>query len=70
MNASDETESPKKLRVTLVRGYFPEDPDFPRHPMTGSVAKASAGETIELPVAEAKRLLKERIAELPDDFAP
>jgi len=69
MKFETETET-KKFRVTLLRGYFPEDPDFPKHPLTGSVAKACAGETIELPIAEAKRLLKERIAELPDDFAP
>lgn len=65
-----ETESNKKFRVTLLRGYFPADPDFPKHPLTGSVSKANAGETIELPVEEAKRLIKERIAELPDDFEP
>ena len=70
MSKQIETEPSKKLRVTLVRGYFPQDPDFPKHPLTGSVAKAIAGTTIELPVEEAKRLLKEKIAELPDDFEP
>lgn len=66
-----ETETPvKKFRVKLLHGYFPADPDFPKHPLTGSVAKASAGEIVELPVEEAKRLIKERIAELPDDFEP
>jgi hypothetical protein len=70
MSKETQTEPNKKFRVTLLRGYFPQDPDFPKHPLTGSVTKATAGETIELPVEEAKRLLKERIAELPDDFEP
>jgi hypothetical protein len=67
---TDEAKSTKKFRIKMIRGYFPEDPDYPKHPLTGSVAKAYAGEVIELPVAEAKRLIKERIAELPDDFEP
>jgi hypothetical protein len=54
----------------MIRGYFPADPDFPRHPLTGSVDKARAGDIVELPVEEAKRLIKEKIAELPDDFEP
>jgi hypothetical protein len=69
MKSETET-SPKKFRIKMIRGYFPADPDFPRHPLTGSVDKARAGDIVELPVEEAKRLIKEKIAELPDDFEP
>jgi hypothetical protein len=66
----DEAKPKKKFRIKMIRGYFPEDPDYPKHPLTGSVMKAYAGEVIELPVEEAKRLIKERTAELPEDFEP
>jgi hypothetical protein len=53
-----------------VRGYFPVDPDWPKNALTGDIQKALAETVVELPLEEAKRLLKERIAELPDDFDP
>ena len=66
-----ETENPtKKFRIKMIRGYFPADPDHPKHPLTGGIQKVVAGETVELPIEEAKRLLKEKLAELPDDFEP
>jgi hypothetical protein len=66
-----ETEIPtKKFRIKMVRGYFPADPEHPKHPLTGGIQKVCAGETVELELGEAKRLLKEKIAELPDDFEP
>jgi hypothetical protein len=67
----DEPETPtKRFRVKMLRGYFPEDPEHPKHPLTGGIEKVVAGTTVALPIDEAKRLLKAKIAELPDDYEP
>ena len=34
----------KRFRVKLLHGYFPEDPEHPKHPLTGGIEKVMAGE--------------------------
>lgn len=48
----------KKIAMKMVYGYFPRDPDHPRHPRTGDAMKVLPGEIINLPTDEAKELLK------------
>jgi len=55
------------------KGYFPSWPKWPRHPLDKSTpVKLWPGQTAELPIAEAKELIKKGIAEradsLPDEF--
>jgi hypothetical protein len=67
---SDTPETTKRFRVKLINGYFPEDPEHPKNPLSGDIKKIKAGEVWAAPIEEGKRLLKEKIAELPDDWEP
>lgn len=61
-------QKPKKFPVRVLRGYFPVDPDHEKHPLTGDPLKVERGETIFLPVDEAKSLIKRGLAERADDL--
>lgn len=58
----------KKMPVLLKRGYFPKDPDHPKHPRTGDSVKVERGETVMLPLDEAKELIVAGFAERADDL--
>jgi hypothetical protein len=64
----EETPKVKRFPVLLKHGYFPCDPDWPKHPMTGAPEKALAGTKIELPIEEARNIIKAGIAERADDI--
>jgi hypothetical protein len=58
----------KYFPVLLKRGYFPCDPNWPKDVMTGAPQKAKAGEKIELPIDEARTIIKAGIAERADEI--
>lgn len=61
-------EKPKKFPVKLLRGYFPADPDRPKHPNTGGPVKVERGEIVDLPLDEAKGLIASGLAERADSL--
>lgn len=63
-----EEEKVKRFPVLLKRGYFPADPDWPKNPATGHPEKALSGTTVELPIEEARKLIKDGIAERADEL--
>lgn len=52
--------------VRMLYGYFPHDPQNHPH-LDQTNPKVKAGEEIELPYAEAKKLLREKRAERVED---
>jgi hypothetical protein len=64
----EEKKEVKRFPVLLKRGYFPIDPDWPKDPATGGIQKALVGEKIELPIEEARKLIKDGIAERADEI--
>lgn len=60
------TEKPKKFPVKMLRGYFPLDPDHPKHPTTKDPVKVQRGEVVSLNYDEAKELIAAGIAERAD----
>ena len=54
------------ILVRMLFGYFPHNPENYPH-LNQANPKVVAGEEIELPFAEAKRLLRERRAERVED---
>jgi hypothetical protein len=49
---------PNKVPVKLLFGYFPVDPDHPKHPQTGEPLKVKRDTIVELPRDEARGLIK------------
>lgn len=64
----EEKKEVKRFPVLLKHGYFPCDPEWPKNPMTGYPEKAQAGTKIELPIEEARTIIKAGIAERGDDI--
>jgi hypothetical protein len=64
----EEDEKPKFFPVRLKRGYVPLDnPVFPKDPLTGYTLKIPAGDkVVNLPLDEARKLIKSGIAERAD----
>jgi hypothetical protein len=59
----------KKFPVRLKFGYYPADPDHPRHPtVVGQSEKVPAGSVIELPLEEARQLIADGKAERADQI--
>jgi hypothetical protein len=64
--------SDKRFKVKLLRGYFPADPAWPQK--TGvdggfiGPTKALRDSIIDLPLDEAKDIIKKGIAERADDY--
>ena len=59
---ADDTEAPKTIRVRMLRGYWPHNAKPER-------LKIMPGEEYDLPIEEARTVLRARIAErLTDDF--
>lgn len=50
----------------MLRGYFPLDPDHPKHPTTKDPVKVQRGEVVSLNYDEAKELIAAGIAERAD----
>ena len=63
-----EEKATRKIQVKLLYGYYPEDPDHPRHPRTGDAMKVLPGEIISLPVEEARNLVKAGRAHRADEI--
>lgn len=63
-------EKKKRVAVRMLRGYFPADPDHPRHSISRDPIKVLRGEVIELPIDEANDVLKKGIAEKADAYTP
>lgn len=57
----NEPAKVKKYPVRLRVGYFPADPDHPRHPVSGDSIKVKKGEVILLPLEEANDVIKRQI---------
>jgi hypothetical protein len=49
---------PNKVPVKLLYGYFPADPDHPKHPTTGEPLKVQRDTIINLPRDEARGLVR------------
>ncbi len=65
----EDDKSTKFFPVRLKRGYVPLDASFPKDPMTGCTLKIPASENIvNLPIEEARRLIKMGAAERADDI--
>lgn len=60
------SEKPAKFPIKLKRGYFPKDPDHPKHPATGDPMKVQREEIVILDYAEARGLINAGIAERAD----
>ena len=54
--------------MLLKRGFVSGDPAWPKDPMTGYPQKMLAGEVVNLPIEEARRLQKLRVAERADEI--
>jgi len=62
-------ESEEKLfPVRMLRGYFPAYDKHPKNPTSGDPMKVSAGETVKLPVSEARGLIEKKLAERADEW--
>jgi hypothetical protein len=59
---------PNKVPVKLLYGYFPADPEHPKHPGTGEPVKVQRGETINLPRDEARSVVKKGLAVRADEI--
>lgn len=69
MSKTEPVEKDEKLfPVKMLRGYFPAWDKHPKHPVSGDPIKVKAGETIKLPVAEARKLIENKVAERADDW--
>lgn len=66
--AKPEAVEVKRFPVLMKNGYFPEDPTWPKDPMTGYPQKILAGTKVDLPIHEARRLIKLGAAERADEI--
>ena len=64
----EEKKEVKRFPVLLKHGYFPADPDWPKDPATGGIQKALSGTKVDLPIEEARKLIKDGIAERADEI--
>ena len=60
--------SDKRFKVKLLRGYFPVDPTRELHPHTGQPVKLLRDSIVDLPLDEAKDIIRKGIAERADDY--
>jgi len=67
--AIDFQEKPvKRFPVRLLRGYFPADPTWPQQDDKTAPVKAKRGTVIELPIDEARDVIRKGIGERADEI--
>jgi len=58
----------KRFPVRLLRGYFPADPEWPMRDDLTAKVKAQRGQVIQLPIDEARDVIKKGIGERADEM--
>ncbi len=64
----EKKDEVKRFPVRMKRGYFPVDPTWEKNPATGEPMKILAGEVANLPIEEARKLVKTGVAERADEI--
>lgn len=63
-----EKKDEKRFPVRMKHGYFPVDPTWAKNPATGEPMKVLVGEVANLPIEEARKLVKAGVAERADEI--
>lgn len=64
----DDIAPVKRFPVRLLRGYFPKDPAWPMQDDKTAKVKAQRGTTVELPIEEAREVIRQGIGERADNI--